>query len=52
MAQKRREILCLSLDAEVKKYLEELAEKKDVTLSEYVRQIIYNYVVEKESTTQ
>ena len=52
MAQKRREILCLSLDVEVKKYLEELAEKKDVTLSEYVRQIIYNYVVEKEPATQ
>ena len=51
MAQKRREILCLSLDAEVKKYLEELAEKKEMTLSEYVRQIIYNHVVEKEPAT-
>jgi len=52
MAQKRRGILCLSLDAEVKKYLEELAEKKEMTLSELVRQIIYNYVVEKEPAMQ
>ena len=51
MAQKRRGILCLSLDAEVKKYLEELAEKEGMTLYELVRQIIYNYVVEKEPAT-
>jgi metal-responsive CopG/Arc/MetJ family transcriptional regulator len=52
MAQKRREILCISLDAEVKNYLEELAKKKEVSLSEYVRQIIYNYLIEKETVTQ
>jgi len=47
---KRKEVLCLSIDSEVKRYLDERAKKQEMTLSEYIRQIIYSYVIEVEPT--
>jgi len=46
---KRKEVLCLSIDSEVKEYLEKKAKEKGITLSEHVREIIYDHVIQTET---
>ena len=48
---KRKEVLCVSIDSEVKEYLEKKAKEKGITLSEQVREIIYDHVIQKETAT-
>jgi predicted HicB family RNase H-like nuclease len=47
MAKKEKELVGLLIDKDIKEYLEEEAKKQDKSLSEYIREIIYNYIVEK-----
>jgi metal-responsive CopG/Arc/MetJ family transcriptional regulator len=42
---KRKSVTCISIDSEVKAYLEERAKEKGVTLSELIREAIYEYVI-------
>ena len=48
---KRKEVMCLSIDSEIKEYMIKKAKEKEMSLSEYVREIIYNHVIQSETAT-
>ena len=48
---KRKEVLCLSIDSDIKEYITRKAKEEEMSLSEYVREIIYNHIIQKETAT-
>jgi len=42
---RRKSVLCISVDSEVKGYLEERAKERGISLSELIREVIYDYVI-------
>jgi len=42
---RRKSVLCISVDSEVKGYLEARAKERGISLSELVREVIYDYVI-------
>jgi predicted DNA-binding protein len=51
MGGKETEILCVSINKEIKRYLEEEAKEQNKTLSEYIREIIYDHIIKSGTTT-
>jgi len=42
---RRKSVLCISVDTEVKGYLEARAKERGISLSELIREVIYDYVI-------
>ena len=42
---KRRSVMCIAIDSDVKEYLENKAKEREMSLSELIREIIYDYVI-------
>jgi predicted HicB family RNase H-like nuclease len=42
---RRKSMLCISVDTEVKRYLENRAKERGISLSELIREVIYDYVI-------
>ena len=43
--ERRKSILCISVDSDVKEYLGEKAKERGISLSELIREVIYDYVI-------
>jgi len=42
---KKRSVMCIAVDSEIKEYLENKAKEREMSLSELIREIIYDYVI-------
>jgi chromatin remodeling complex protein RSC6 len=49
MSKDEKEIMCVLVDSKLKEYLNKEAKTKGMTLSELLREIIIDYVIESET---
>lgn len=49
MSKNEKEIICVLVDSKLKEYLNKEAKAKGMTLSELVREVIIDYVIESET---
>ena len=49
---KRNKLICFHIEKRQKQYLEKIAEQKGISLSELLRDIIFNYIVSSEKQTE
>ena len=50
--EKRNQIVCFHLEKRQKIYLEKIAEKKGMSLSELLRDIVFDYIANGEKITE
>lgn len=49
MSKNEKEIICVLVDSKLKEYLNKEAKAKGMTLSELVREVIIDYIIESET---
>jgi antitoxin component of RelBE/YafQ-DinJ toxin-antitoxin module len=49
VSKNEKEIICVLVDSKLKEYLNKEAKAKGMTLSELVREVIIDYVIESET---
>lgn len=49
MSKDEKEIMCVLVDSKLKEYLNKEAKTKGMTLSELLREIIIDYIIESET---